>query len=81
MDPAKAPPLEPSPPDAARKGAIATDKATVSDQLAFEPYVKTLADIIADGDTQTPLTMGIFGALGSGKTSLMQMIGKALEER
>lgn len=64
-----------------REGAIAADKATIEDRLHFEPYVETLADIVADPDTETPLTMGIFGAWGSGKTSLMHMIRKALIRR
>ena len=42
-----------------------------TDALDFTPYGETLADIIQTGDT--PLTIGVFGTWGSGKTSLMKM--------
>ena len=44
------------------------------DRLNFGPYVQTLLDIILNPNIQTPLTIGIFGSWGSGKTSLMKMI-------
>jgi formylglycine-generating enzyme required for sulfatase activity len=58
---------------------ILSDQPADEDQLNFYPYAKTLADIIADGSVQTPLTIGIFGSWGSGKTSLMSMIKKRLD--
>jgi len=59
--------------------SILSDQPTGEDQLNFDPYAKTLADIIADGSVQTPLTIGIFGSWGSGKTSLMTMIKRRLD--
>ena len=44
------------------------------DRLNFGPYVRTLLEIILDPEIKTPLTIGIFGSWGSGKTSLMRMI-------
>ena len=38
----------------------------------------TLADIIASPSTRTPLTIGVFGTWGSGKTSLMRMVKQKL---
>ncbi len=54
------------------KTYINNDESTVNDSLDFKPYVETLADIIQTGNT--PLTIGVFGTWGSGKTSLMKMI-------
>lgn len=48
------------------------------DALDFEPYVETLADIVSSPKTSTPLTVGVFGSWGSGKTSLLGMIRKKL---
>ncbi len=54
------------------------DLPTEQDTLDFTPYVNTLVDIIESPTTSTPLTIGIFGTWGSGKTSLMRMIEKGL---
>jgi predicted KAP-like P-loop ATPase len=53
------------------KTYIVNDQATETDALDFTPYVETLADIIQTGNT--PLTIGVFGTWGSGKTSLIKM--------
>jgi formylglycine-generating enzyme required for sulfatase activity len=55
---------------------ILDDLPTEHDGLDFQPYVRTLADICRTAST--PLTIGIFGTWGSGKTSLMRMIDKKL---
>jgi formylglycine-generating enzyme required for sulfatase activity len=60
--------------------SILSDQPADRDQLSFAPYAKTLADIIADPGTDTPLTIGVFGGWGRGKTSLMQMVRRRLEE-
>jgi formylglycine-generating enzyme required for sulfatase activity len=60
--------------------AILSDQPADEDQLGFAPYAKTLADIVADPGTRTPLTIGVFGDWGRGKTSLMRMIQRRLEE-
>jgi len=59
--------------------AVLPDVLTVEDKLNFAPYARTLLDIILNPDTETPLTIGIFGSWGSGKTSLMRMIEAGLE--
>ena len=46
------------------------------DALDFMPYVETLAEIAATSNT--PLTIGVFGTWGSGKTSLMGMVRDSL---
>ena len=42
--------------------------------FGFSVYAETFAKIIADRANQTPLTIAINGAWGSGKTSLMRTI-------
>jgi predicted KAP-like P-loop ATPase len=59
---------------------ILNDKAVESlkeDALDFTPYVQALADIAMTGST--PLTIGVFGTWGSGKTSLMRMVKEQVE--
>ena len=54
-----------------------SDKETLHDFLGFSTYVEVLADICTQSDL-APLTLGIFGPWGSGKTSLMQMVENRL---
>ena len=65
--------------DAGRQ-AILSDQPARDDRLNFAPYAKTLAEIIADLNTDTPLTIGVFGGWGRGKTSLMRMVKKRLDD-
>lgn len=58
------------------KTYIVNDQPTEKDALDFTPYIETLADIIQTGNT--PLTIGVFGTWGTGKTSLMKMVKKQL---
>lgn len=60
---------------------ILADHPTADDNLGFLPYALTLADIAADPATETPLTVGMFGSWGSGKTSLMKMVDRLIGER
>lgn len=63
-------------PNTDSKTYIVNDQPTEKDALDFTPYVETLADIIQTGNT--PLTIGVFGTWGSGKTSLMKMVRNQL---
>ncbi len=58
---------------------IVNDQPTERDALDFTPYVETLADIIQTGNT--PLTIGVFGGWGSGKTSLMKMVQNGIPNK
>lgn len=60
------------------KTYIVNDQPTEKDALDFTPYVETLADIIQTGNT--PLTIGVFGGWGSGKTSLMRMVQNGIPD-
>jgi formylglycine-generating enzyme required for sulfatase activity len=59
---------------------ILSDLPTDQDALDFAPYVKTLVNILQSSETATPLTIGVFGTWGSGKTSLMRMVYKQLPD-
>ncbi len=48
--------------------------------FGFSVYAETFAKIVADSANQTPLTIAINGAWGSGKTSLMRSIRETLVE-
>ena len=54
------------------------DQPTDIDYLDFEAYKNALIEIITS--KQTPLTIGIFGEWGTGKTSLMQMVQDYLDQ-
>ena len=69
-----------SKPEFAPPQGILSDQPASADQLNFAPYAKTLADIIADPGTATPLTIGVFGSWGHGKTSLMRMVERLVTE-
>ena len=49
-------------------------------QFHFDEFAITLARLIADKETRTPLTIGISGAWGSGKTTLLRRIKYQLDE-
>lgn len=53
---------------------ILNDLPTSQDTLGFTALVRTISNIVLSKSTQTPLTIGINGQWGSGKTSLLKMI-------
>lgn len=56
-----------------------SDREADQDFLGYTSYVSVLADICTHREL-APLTLGIFGSWGSGKTSLMRMLKKRLDE-
>ncbi len=60
---------------------VLSDQPSSDDRLNFGPYAKTLVDIILNTRTRPPLTIGVFGSWGSGKTTLMNMVERGIKER
>ncbi|MBU7029780.1 MAG: tetratricopeptide repeat protein, partial [Theionarchaea archaeon] len=54
-------------------------KRVTEDALGFRAWAETLEEIICS--SETPITIGVYGKWGSGKTSLMRMTEDLLEER
>ncbi len=55
-----------------------SDRETDRDCLGYQSYVTVLADVCTHEDL-APLTLGIFGSWGSGKSSLMEMLKKRID--
>ncbi|WP_239157452.1 KAP family P-loop NTPase fold protein [Actinocatenispora thailandica] len=58
---------------------LATDAATIEDRLTRRRYVDAIATFLRHPDTRPPLTIGIHGSWGVGKTSLMRMVQDELD--
>lgn len=56
------------------KEAGINDWSTTTDTLGFSEYVDVLEAFLTHEDTSPPLTVGIEGPWGSGKSSLMKML-------
>lgn len=57
------------------------DLVSENDQLGFNDYVQAFADLIESSSTYPPLTVGIFGSWGIGKSFLLHHIGKEIKRR
>ena len=57
------------------------DQPAEDDLLDFARYSRPLTDRLVDPKTRTPFTLGILGRWGTGKSTLMSMIRKGLQER
>jgi len=56
-----------------------SDYWTLRDDLYFSDFRQALLTILTQA--QTPLTVGVFGPWGSGKTSLLPMLKKDVEDK
>jgi hypothetical protein len=59
----------------------ANDTVAVEDQLGFAHYVDAFAQLIVAPDTHPPLTIGIYGSWGMGKSFLLHHIEQRLEPK
>jgi hypothetical protein len=51
---------------------------SAADLLDFKRYINPLVSILTNPNTQTPFTIGVFGAWGSGKSSLLSILDEDL---
>ncbi|MFB9965383.1 P-loop NTPase fold protein [Sinosporangium siamense] len=58
---------------------LTADRWTTSDRLGHAVYAEAVAAFIRHPDTRPPLTIGVKGPWGTGKTSLMRMIQDLLD--
>ena len=58
---------------------LASDIWTTEDRLDYQLYADAIAAFLRHRETKPPLTIGIKGPWGAGKTSLMRMVQKKLD--
>lgn len=58
---------------------IAADTPSLVDLLNIEAEVRGFANIVAARDVKTPLSIGLFGDWGSGKSTFMEQLQQAVE--
>ncbi|HXW44437.1 MAG TPA: P-loop NTPase fold protein [Streptosporangiaceae bacterium] len=63
------------------QGGADNDAVGGEDRLGFRYYVDAFADLITSPFTQPPLTIGIFGSWGMGKSFLLEHIERQIGER
>ena len=73
---------EPVAPSASEIGATfaLNDRPRGDDRLGFKDYARAFAAMLTNPATQPPLTVGIYGAWGMGKSFLMHQLRQTLEK-
>ncbi|CAM5199511.1 hypothetical protein UACE39S_05788 [Ureibacillus acetophenoni] len=56
------------------------DDASKIDMLAYEPYAKLVSEV-AISERMSPLTIGLFGNWGSGKSTMLHLIEKNIKQQ
>lgn len=65
---------------AGSRGGAGNDRVAPKDQLNFSNYIEAFVDLIRSADTKPPLTIGIFGSWGMGKSFLLDHIEQRIRE-
>ncbi len=60
--------------------SVVSDAPASRDLLDFARYVDPLKSVISNPALDTPFTIGIFGAWGTGKSTLLRLLEKELED-
>lgn len=60
------------------RSSVGGDRPAVEDTLGREKYAEVLAEFIADQTTTPPLAISVEGAWGSGKSTFIELLRKAL---
>jgi len=71
--------LESTPTKILPQGGLVDDQPADKDLLNYEDYAMALAKMIMHPATKTPLTLGIYGSWGIGKTTLMKLVEKNIK--
>ena len=58
---------------------VARDYWTTEDNLGYQAYARAIAEFVTHDKTRPPLTIGIKGPWGAGKTSVMRMVQRMLD--
>jgi hypothetical protein len=69
---------EKSPPSSA---SLLDDQPSATDLLNFGQFAGALTEVILNPQTKTPFSIGIFGRWGTGKTTLMRMLERDLDQK
>jgi Cdc6-like AAA superfamily ATPase len=59
---------------------ILTDHPNGPDKLNYDQYAQALSELVCNPDMKTPITVGIYGQWGKGKTFLMKKIRETIEK-
>jgi hypothetical protein len=58
-----------------------SDLWTLDDRLGYSLYAKAIVEFLSHKETKPPLTVGIIAPWGQGKTTLMRLIMKGLQDK
>lgn len=64
-----------------KSAPLLDDQPSVVDLLNFDQFAVALREVMLNPQTKTPFIIGIFGRWGTGKSTLMRMLERDLEER